>query len=281
MIEVNRLNKILLALAIVFSVLLFNGCKSKKIVSSENAELENKTHTKVIDDVLNTEIQYNSIYSKGSISLNGSMKLPAVYKLIKDSILQASVRIPFIGGEAMRMTITPDSIIIIDRRNKQYVAEDFRNSALAKSFDFNFYNLQALFTNKLFLPGKKNVAKSEYNKMDISATQTIYMLQTKDKNNMKYTFAVDASNHIVSTLIYNGSKNITLEWTYSDFIEDAGRTYPTSIMAKADIAKKRLNLGFVFDKLEIDKDFDIDNSVSSKYKKVSILELIETYIKLK
>lgn len=281
MIEVNRLNKILLALAIVFSVLLFNGCKSKRIVSSGNAELENKTHTKVIDDVLNTEIQYNSIYSKGSISLNGSMKLPAVYKLIKDSILQASVRIPFIGGEAMRMTITPDSIIIIDRRNKQYVAEDFRNSALAKSFDFNFYNLQALFTNKLFLPGKKNVAKSEYNKMDISATQTIYMLQTKDKNNMKYTFAVDASNHIISTLIYNGSKNITLEWTYSDFIEDVGRTYPTSIMAKADIAKKRLNLGFVFDKLEIDKDFDIDNSVSSKYKKVSILELIETYIKLK
>ncbi|MFV0419068.1 MAG: DUF4292 domain-containing protein [Dysgonomonas sp.] len=278
-----KINKTI-TLFFLFAILIFvSGCKSKKTVAT-GGELEDKSHAKVVNDALKAELQYKTLTTKGNVEFkmgSSSQKAPAVFKIIKDSVLQMSVRIPFLGGEAMRVTFTPDSIIVVDRLKKQYLAESIKDSKLMANFDFNFYNLQALLTNQLFVPGKQLVAETDYNKFNITASDDVYMLQTKDKGNLLYNFAMDASNRIVSTLIYNEAKSVTLQWSYADFIKDNDAMYPTNMNAKVDIAKKRLDISITYNKLDIDKPFDVDNSVSNKYTKVDFTEFIGAYIKKK
>lgn len=268
--------------AILFSL---SGCKSKKALTG-GGQLAEKTHSQVIADVIGTQLKYTSISTKGNIEFkigSSGQKAPAVYKLIKDSVLQVSIRIPIplLGSEVFRVNITPDSIVIIDRMKKRYVSEDI--SVLGKNAGFNFYNLQDLFTNQLFYPGDKSVDQSDYEKYTISSANNLYLLQAKNKTNTTYNFAVDATNRISSTLIYNKKKDITIQWTYSDFMVDNQYTYPTTMSAKVDVAKKRLDVDITFSKLDIDnaKGLDVDMSIPSKYTKVDLSEILSAYLKAK
>ncbi|MDR1090828.1 MAG: DUF4292 domain-containing protein [Prevotella sp.] len=270
-------------LFVICSLLFISGCKSKKTLST-GGSLAKKTHKEIVDDALTSEINFKTITSKGNIELksgSSSNKVPAVFKIIKDSVLQVSLRIPIIGGEALRMDMTPESIVIINRLKKQYFSESFKGSEFLKQLDFNFYNLQALFTNKLFIPGKQEVEYNDYNNFVVNPANELYMLQTKGKGNLSYNFAVDASDHIVSTLIYNEKQNLSLQWSYTDFIKDNDLTYPTSMQAKVEVVKKRADINISYNKLEIDKDFSVDTSIPSKYTKVSFKDLLGSYLNLK
>lgn len=281
--RLNGLNKIAVLLFIISALFAGSSCKSKKIITT-GGTLEEKSHNRIIEDALSSEVKFKTLTTKGNVEFkagNSSQKVPAVFKMVKDSILQVSIRIPILGGEAMRLTITPDSIFMVDRMKKQYIAERFKDSKAIAGFDFNFYNLQALFTNKLFIPGNREVTEKDFQKYDISSANDVYMLKTKGKGDLLYNFAVDATNHVASTLIYNEKKKITLQWSYNDFIKDNNLVYPTNMQAKVDVAKKRVDINITYDKLEIDKSFSIDNSISPKYTKVDFSDLIGTYIKKK
>lgn len=281
--RLNGLNKIAVLLFIISALFAGSSCKSKKIITT-GGTLEEKSHNRIIEDALSSEVKFKTLTTKGNVEFkagNSSQKVPAVFKMVKDSILQVSIRIPILGGEAMRLTITPDSIFMVDRMKKQYIAERFKDSKAIAGFDFNFYNLQALFTNKLFIPGNREVTEKDFQKYDISSANDVYMLKTKGKGDLLYNFAVDATNHVASTLIYNEKKKITLQWSYNDFIKDNNLVYPTNMQAKVDVAKRRVDINITYDKLEIDKSFSIDNSISPKYTKVDFSDFIGTYIKKK
>ena len=281
--RLNGLNKIAVLLFIISALFAGSSCKSKKIITT-GGTLEEKSHNRIIEDALFSEVKFKTLTTKGNVEFkagNSSQKVPAVFKMVKDSILQVSIRIPILGGEVMRLTITPDSIFMVDRMKKQYIAERFKDSKAIAGFDFNFYNLQALFTNKLFIPGNREVTEKDFQKYDISSANDVYMLKTKGKGDLLYNFAVDATNHVASTLIYNEKKKITLQWSYNDFIKDNNLVYPTNMQAKVDVAKRRVDINITYDKLEIDKSFSIDNSISPKYTKVDFSDLIGTYIKKK
>lgn len=270
-------------LLVIFSLLLISGCKSKKILTTDGT-LAKKTHKEVVSDALKTEINFRTITSKGSVEIKSgksSQKVPAVFKIVKDSILQVSLRIPLIGGEAMRMDITPSNIVIIDRLKKQYFTQSFKDSEFLKQLDFNYYNLQSLFTNKLFIPGKQEIAYNDYDRFAVNMANNLYMLQTKGKADLLYNFAVDAADHIVSTLIYNEKQNISLQWSYQEFIKDNELTYPTLMEAKIGVAKLRADVNISYNKLDIDKDFNVDTSIPSKYTKVGFKDLLGSYMKLK
>ncbi len=278
----NRVTQIFTFIFIISSLFLINSCKSKKTISTSGT-LEKKSHTQIVSDILNSELKYKTLTTKGSIELKmgrSSKKTSTVFKIIKVSIIQASVR-PILGMEAFRVSFTPDSIIIIDRLKKQYTAESISQSKLMTSFDFNFYNLQALLTDQLFVPGKQEVLNQDFNRFNFSSTQDVYMLQTKDKGSLLYNFAIDASDRIISTLIYNEKKSVTLQWSYDDFIKENSQKYPTTMSAKVEVAKERFDIGITYKKLDIDKALEVDNTIPAKYIKVDFSELIGAYIKSK
>ena len=258
-----------------FMLFAASGCKSKKTTA---AQLEEKTHTQVIDDVLNNGVKYTTISTRGSIDFNGR-KGPAQYKIIKDSVIQISVLVPILRTELIRITITPDSINIIDRYKKQYLAEDINE--MKSAVQFNYSNMEALFTNRLFISGSNAVTAGDYKKLKVASTGEVYQIQYADKNKFLYNFAVDATDHIVSTLISLQKNDMTMQWNYSNFVNDNGSVYPQKIEANVDAMGNSMAIVVEYSKLEIDKEVVINKSKPDNYKIVGFSEFIKSYMKSK
>lgn len=260
------------------------GCSSKKNIISNDGSVTSKSQDQLLDDALEAQLNYKTISGKVSLELmrgdqTSGMKVNSQLKLIKDQEIQLSLRAPFINSEVFRVNITPDSVFVIDRLSKKYAAEDIKELGKQRGIQFNYNNMQALFTNALFVPGKNTVEKKDYNSFSITMQGGLFYLLTKDKKGIQYHFSVDANDRIASTNIIGTSNEYSLLWNYKDFIKEAGRTYPTLMEADVVIKKKRVKLNMSFSSLEFDKDISIDNSLPNKYQKVSVLDILSNYIK--
>lgn len=259
---------------ILATVLLgLSSCRSSKNAVGTAGELSNKGRSDLFDDLLSKNLDYKTISGKVTLELKAgknSQKVGAQVKIIKDEVIQLSIR-PFLGMEVFRATITPDSVLIVDRMNKKYTAEDINK--MQEKIHFNFYNLQALFTNSIFVPTQKSVSKKDLERFSVTQTKDVYMLGVVN-NKTTYNFAVDASDRVVSTLIFDQNKN-TIQWSYSNFVKDNDYIYPSQMLAKIEIKDRRMDIGFEFPSLDFNKNLDIDYSVSNKYQKVSLAEILK------
>lgn len=281
-----KLTKVSIIILFITAILIgYSGCKSKKENLNSGGSLEKKTMKTLVEDILEKELSYQTMEGKGKIELkkgNSSMKSSAVFKFVKDSIIQVSIR-PIFGGEAMRISLTPTEVLIIDRLNKQYALIGYNEIKSFGDLNSAFYNIQALLTNKLFIFGKKSIDAKDYGEFSLSSTPDVYMLQTGDvKKDTSLNFAIDATDRIASALIYDTDKRFTVQWSYRDFVVDNNKsTYPTVMDIKADIAKMRLDMGIECSKYDIDnKNFKIDNSIPKKYTEANMLDIINKYMNM-
>lgn len=277
--------KIIIIFAALISVVLISGCRSKQKSVDTNAYSKRWDMKRAIDDVLNNELTFENISAKGSIELimgESGRKISAHYKIAKDNVMQVSLRLPILG-EVMRMDITPDKVTVVDRMKGQYAVEKFADSELLRSVDLNYYNLQALLTNSLFLPGERSIEKKDYSRFGISANGDMLRLQTIGNPDLIYDFGVDASEKITSLLVTKKNLEKVLHFVYSDFVEyENKQLYPTTMLASVRLKKKDVSLAITYSGLEIDKnDFKVDTSVSRKYREITLKELLQTYMKIK
>lgn len=271
----------------LFAILLaiaFSGCGSKKNIISTDGSVAAKSQEQLLDDALAAQINYKTISGKVSLELmrgdqTSGMKVNSQLKLIKDQEIQLSLRAPFINSEVFRLNITPDSVFVIDRLSKKYAAENIGELGMQKGIQFNFNNMQALFTNALFVPGKNTVEKKDYDSFSITMQGGLFYLLTKDKKGIQYHFSIDANDRVTSTNISGTTNEYALLWNYKDFIKESGYTYPSLMQADVTVKKKRVKLNMAFSSLEFDKELTIDNSLPSKYEKVSVLDILKNYIK--
>lgn len=277
----NKGYKLLLFFSVV---ILLSACKSSKNVVSPGGVAINKANEQLVEDILNAETAYKTISGKVSLEMIGGsktsgMKLNSQLKIIRNDIIQLSLRAPFINTEVFRLDITPDSVYVIDRVGKRYAVESLKDLEKEKNIQFNYSNLEALFTNSLFIPGKEEVTKSDYNKYKISLNSGQYNLQTKDKMGLVYDFIVDSSDRITSTNISADNRNYDLDWGYSDFIKDSDYIYPTNMKVQVNAGKTKFSFVISYSALDINKELKVDRNLPSNYKRVSGIEIIKSYIK--
>jgi uncharacterized protein YjfI (DUF2170 family) len=252
------------------------GCKSKKTLQSVDV-VENKGHSELLKDIQKTQLSYKTLSAKITLEIlrsnsKSNMSSGAALRIIKDKGILISIR-PFMGIEVAKLVISRDSVLIVDRMNKQYLHESIEDLKRSKQVDFNYYNLESLLSNRLFYPGKQDVAAADYPKFMINKSEGNYLVVTKDASDILYNFAIDGNNHIISTLIYGEKKNYTLQCSYNKFIIDQQQSYPTELGFKIGIKEKRMDVKLSYSKLDIDKDVEIDYSIPGKYKKVSLDEV--------
>lgn len=279
-----RISNIYKSLVAILLIIAFTGCGSKKNIISTDGSVIAKSQEQLLDDALAAQLNYKTISGKVSLELmrgdqTSGMKVNSQLKLIKDQEIQLSLRAPFINSEVFRINITPDSVFVIDRLSKKYAAENIKELGKQKDIEFNYNNMQALFTNALFVPGKSTVDKKNYDSFSITQQGGLFYLLTKDKKGIQYHFAIDANDRVASTNIVGTSTDYALLWLYKDFVKESGYTYPSLMQADVTVKKKRVKLNMSFSSLEFDKDITIDNSLPNKYEKVSVLDILKNYIK--
>lgn len=278
----NQKTQVFLVSVILLALGLLVGCKSKKALVDDGSLTKDWKFNTAMNDVLQKELQYTTLSTKGSLELKqgaSGKKFTTYYKIIKDRVMQASVRMPIIG-EVMRVNFTPDSIVVMDRVRGRYTAERFAESKFLKSTDLNYYNLQSLLTNGLFLPGEKTIEPEDYSKFKMSSVTDVLMLQTAGKPDLIFNFAVGAQEKVISVLITKKDFDATMQFTYDNFINDKGRVYPTTLDASLSWGDHNMGMVISYSTLDIDKsNMTVDTSIPNKYDKVSFETLIEPYIK--
>ena len=272
----NRFRFSVLLVGICFA-LIFSGCRSSKGVGGEDSK-QFKEQKEILAAVQEQSVDFRTM----SARLRADVIMPdkevssrVDLKMIKDSLIQLSVQ-PFLGIEVFRLELTTDSIRLIDRMGKRYLAENY--SAMKKQWtvDFDFYNLQALFINSIFVPGEKTFDPKQYNRFLMKKnTQTVEFV-AEDRADIRYCFNVDKENKLLSSRISDASDKFVLTWDYSDFQVQGNKLFPMNGNVGVVVDGRNVGgLSLSYSRIQIDKDLKINTSVPSKYERVTAEQLLK------
>ena len=274
----KQFNKIqLLAVTLlVVGTLFFNGCKSTKqgAISKE----ENKARTDYFERLHTTAFRYETLEARVQVILNlpnKHVKSRAQLKLVKDEALQLSIQ-PFLGIEMFRLELTLDSIVVIDRINKRYVAESLAALQGTLPIDFNFYNLQSLFTNQLFLPGESEITPKQYKQFVFSEVNNEAILKVSDRSKLNYVFHTDVNQKLTQTKLSDNSGRFQLLWDYTNFENVDGQLFPNVMQLNA--LKNNASVGEItlnYSRIELNKPIQLKSNIPSKYRQITFAEILK------
>ena len=259
-------------------IILFDGCKTTRQTTS--ITLSKMSKEERIESIKYQAIPFNTLSSSLRFSFKPGLKKSATsanaqLRIVKDKVIQISLRYPIIGTEAMRLSITPEQIIIIDRINKRYFSEYMKIFQEITSFDFDFYSLQALLTNQLFIAGKSSITPADYDYFNWKEDEFFTNLKNTDNQGINYDFKSDFTKRIIQTEMYKNKKEINLNWLYKDFgLTSNSRLFPMKMEMELTIPNDLINLNLTFNSVDIDADFRIDTTIPNNYQQIGIEQII-------
>ena len=264
---------------LVCSLLLITSCKTTKETKGSMKSYEAK---ELFSLVANNSLEYQTFSGKFKTSLPmGKINVGATgyLRIIKDEKLQLSLQVTLMG-EVLRFTVSKDSLVLIDRVNKQFVSESIQNIKQTSSFDFDLNNLQALFTNQMFLAGKPAITPEDFRLFTINQEKEQALIIAKDKY-LNYTFTVDYTDHIRNSQITGNSGKTTINWSYNNFSPLGNRSFPMQMGMDIKSSSNKFSLSFAFTKIDLNTGVEIDLNIPKNYNRITLdqaLALINSMI---
>src|SRR5690554_4445626 len=192
-------NKILFLLFLSI-MLLLTACKSRQQYIYSTTPVEDKEYNELFHDIIESEFSYQTFAAKLNMNLTTgkrSLSSKANIRIVKDNALQISIQ-PLFGVEMFRLFINPDTVMFLDRMNKRYVMESIASLKENYPVGFDFYTMQSVFTNALFVSGKESVEIADFRKFTYSRTSDqYYYITSKDvTSGIDYSFTVNGDDRI-------------------------------------------------------------------------------------
>lgn len=275
--KVFKLSKYLIALLLLVFLAMFS-CKPKERIVQAETELEDKTNATLFEDVLTNELDYTTFSSKMNMSFSTgkrTLSSKATIRIVRNEALQLSIQ-PLFGIEMFRMYVEPNSVIILDRMNKRYVQESFDDIKKQFPIGFNFYTLQSLFTNTLFIPDQSTVLTDDYKKFKYSQSSDNYHLSARDrKSAIDYSFLVNGNDQITLTQMYMPNRNYSFDWSYDEFTLIEKLFFPLEMKMLISNGKRRVDTSVSLSSITLDDPVTLDSSIPSSYAKVELKEVLK------
>lgn len=195
----------------LFSGLL--GCKSDRVLTTKR--LEKKLKIKDFD------FDYMRIKSKVRFNDGGKdQKVSGYIQMKKDSIIWMTLSKTSVEG--LRIVVTKDTLMMLDRLNKQYYTFNYPQLKERFNFDFDFDMLQSVITGNLYL---QSTALPKPQKMDSlfiikeliegiavenqvsRENNKLARVEVLDQQNNKLTIAYDDFKEVGKQLISHHNKS--------------------------------------------------------------------------
>jgi hypothetical protein len=264
---------------ILLSIVFFNACKSKE--QAIRILLEKKEKEERILNLIRHSVEFETF--SGSLSLaikpgekSKSTTAGAQLKIKKDEVVDLSLYIPFIMKEVFRMYITPDSLLIIDRINKLYFTESMHNLKNRLPFDFDYFSMQALFSNQLFIAGKEFIDQNELESFGLREDEFQVYLRNTDSQGINYDFTSDYTNRILQTKMYKGKGDVNMSWDYKEFgLTSNNRLFPMLMQMKLQLPEDNFSMNMIFNKIEINTPFVPEVKIPEKYTRINMEQVIK------
>lgn len=280
-------------LYICLVVLAFTACRSSKNI--EKSKLPSTTTTtevsrvkaaqaaaalaytqKVVSHKVNS--QCISANAKVRITGMGGKDLSANGKLQMKRNQMVRISLRMLGFEVGVMEFTPTDVLVIDRFNKQYVRAAYNEVGFLRQAGLDFYSLQALFWNELFLPGQHQLTASDLKRFTLEQTQQTTVLVPTGTPRLTYRFITDAHTETLRRLQVLGKKATDkgeFAFNYDQFQQFGGKQFPTQLQLAVSGIGKDVSLGISLSSLKTNADFDTTGTkLSNKYTRRSAAEVL-------
>ena len=259
--------------------LILSSCRTTKDIPASSSAMNLKTEAAFFAAYNDNAFQYNTLSARiqFDIVMSGQeMSSHGLLRMVKDDRIQIYIQ-PLLGIDVIRAELTPDSIKIVNRLNRWYMLDAFDHIKGDTEIDFNFYNLQDLITNRLFLPGETNLTENKFNLFGWKQTATGYLLHTNDRNGLQYAFTADSNERIVTTEIKDDATRYMLDCNYKNFLPAGGQMFPSSLLIRLRTENQgEHSLTLHFSRVEINVPVTTNFPVPANYQRVSLQQIIHS-----
>lgn len=263
---------------VVCLMILFTGCKSTKQAGSEGGTPWKEQHA-LLESLTRQQFEYRTLSArlKANVDLGNGKEVSSrvELKMIRDSLIQLSVQ-PFLGIEVFRLDLTTDRVRLVDRMGKRYVEEDYSGMRDTWKVDFDFYNLQALFVNHLFVPGERQVEEDLFRRFRMRRLPAYTELKVSDRSDLDYYFQIDREENLVAVKLTDKNEVFVLDWLYEDFQPLEKQFFPMQMSVDLSLNDKPAgSLSLSYARMEVDRPLKISTSVPPKYERISGVSLLK------
>ncbi|MCC8147322.1 MAG: DUF4292 domain-containing protein [Bacteroidales bacterium] len=268
------------------SIVVWSGCKSSKETEANVVALEKVSKEERLNRIIQSGINYNTISSNLKFTVKGGNKskevsVDAQLRIRKNEVIQLSLRVPILGTEAFKVLITPDKVIIIDRINKQYLEESMQSIKMKVPLDFDYYSLEAMLTNQLFIAGKKEVTARDFNSFRVMENDYEVKISNTDRQNIQYAFTSNYTNRIQETQMSQERLKANLLCDYTDWgLTSNKKDFPMLMKFSLSIPDKSYNVNLAFRSVDVNSTFNVDYRIPDKYKQITLQQVINLMKKL-
>ena len=282
--------KIARYIALLAVAMIMVACGSKKNLDASGSatkSVDTSTLKKLdyVRKVYSNATDSKNLVSKIDFTIDGMGKNISVdgkLYMRKDEVIRI-VLAPFGIMEVGRLEFTPDYVLVIDRMHKQYVKATYNDLSFLKNNRLNFYSLQALFWNELFLPGTDKLTDKQLDNFDAEISSGAKRKVTVKSGGLNFewdttsaTGRIDAANVTYGIGTANASN---ASWKYDTFSTLGSKMFPAnqtiSFASKAVKSNSTMKVNVRMKKLTTDSKWEAHSTVSDKYTKVSAEEALK------
>lgn len=263
--------------------LLLTACRTAKTVTDNTGGGEPAATDNWADKVTVYGLKEGTVTSKLNLELSLSGKKVSVggnCNLKRDEAIQISlVALGFM--EVGRVEFTPEYMMMVDRMNRQYVKATYDEVPYLQEAGIDFYTLQALFWNDLFVPGQG----AAWMEGDFAMTRLgeSNVLVSKRSGLLQSRFTVDLVSGLIrsTSVALNGRVTAPqLNWDYLSFAEVGQRSFPNKMQLSMKDGSKLYKAVFSLNNIKQNaKTLELTAEPGSKYKKVSVQTIMNKLIK--
>ena len=260
----------------------------EKVASVE--KVNNMQNYVVIQRVTDNALYQKNLVSNLTFTINDGSKditVPGILRMRKDEVIRLQLLIPILRSEVGRIEFTKDYVLFIDRIHKQYVKANYDEVGFLRDNGINFYSLQSLFWNQIFIPRKQRISEADFSQLSVDESKVqsegTTLIGLKDgKMDYKWTVNSKRNQILLTTVTYNGSVQTTskLSWSYGDFKGFGAKLFPASQSLTINTPKfgkkpaKTLKANFELDGFSETSDWEAFTTPSDKYTKVSVEDIL-------
>lgn len=263
--------------AALFTSLMAMSCRSTKVINKtlatkDTVALPDKTvgsrdSLLLNDDVKttlrNNYINFNTFSAKIKVDVQAKDNVPeltANLRMIKDSVIWVSLQATFLNIEAYRVRITKDSVILLNKLEKevQYRTIDYLQEVTQIPFDFATIQ-DMLLGNPIFFSENNAIVRKKDDQVLVYSVGDLF----------KNLLLLSGGN---SQLIHSKlddvdvNRNRTASVSYNDYENINGKPFSTRRQIIVT-EKNRIDIKLNFKQVEFNKELSVSFSVPKNYKK--------------
>ncbi len=284
-----RLTSIIKVAAVAMPLFLCScGSKKKAVVDNQPQTVtptqENEFIQKVNSNVqkakfITSKVKFSVEYGSQNISLTGNLRMK------RDDVIRLQL-MAFGFVEAARLEFTKDYVLIMDRINKQYLKAPYNQIDFLRNSGINFYTLQALFWDELFMPKRTSLLSEEdLKKYTVSDGGDDVVISLED-GKLNYSWLANEKDGIIkmANILYKDrfNGNTQLNWDYQSFatLESNGKLFPNKMAIALTTVKKEVKLGITLNYIGHETEWETRTEVSNKYREVTVDDILRRFMSL-